>query len=69
MLNLRCPKCSAPNGKQEGNILIIRTGYGNKRSYHAFDIVAGTMTCWNCKEVINIRRNVDGRITSEVRKT
>ena len=67
MKNIKCKKCHVPNAKLEGNTLIIRTGYGKKKSFHALDIIEGTMTCWNCGDIIHIYNEIR-RIKNDVER-
>jgi len=52
MKSIRCSKCKSLLGKQEGNSIILRTGFGKRQVYHVFDIVNCSLTCWFCKEII-----------------
>ena len=57
MKNVRCPKCNSILAKEEGDRLILRTGFGKRRVFHTFDKRNATITCWFCKEIKNLEEN------------
>lgn len=61
MKNLRCSKCNSLLAKEEEGKLILRTGFGKRQVFHVLEVRDGTLTCWFCKEIINIGRNGNGK--------
>jgi len=60
MRNVRCPKCHVILGKEEEGKLILRTGYGKRRVFHCLK-KEGTLTCWNCQEIVTIGGENEGK--------
>lgn len=61
--SIRCPKCYSVVAKQENNQIILRSGYGTRQVYHIFNKDNGTITCWNCKEIINLGDNTNVKLS------
>lgn len=62
MRNLRCNSCNNILAKEEGDKIIIRTGYGKQRVFHTFPKKDATLTCWFCKEVKNLEEKGNGKL-------
>lgn len=60
MRNIRCPACGSILAKEEDDRLILRTGYGKRKVFHAFNKKDGTLTCWSCREIINLKEENNG---------
>ena len=54
MKAVRCPKCSKVIATEEDNRIMVRVGFGNHRLYHSFMKDGAVLTCWYCKEVVDI---------------
>lgn len=66
MKKIRCPRCFSTIAKEELSRVILRTGYGDTRSYHIFDKSNATLTCWKCKEIFNLKEKNDLRTESRI---
>lgn len=62
MKNIRCPKCNSLLAKEEGDRIILRTGFGKRQVYHTFDVKNATITCWFCKEIKNVEERKNGKV-------
>ena len=61
MRNIRCSKCNSLLAKEEGDRIILRTGFGKRQTYHTFNKEGATIMCWFCGEVKIERNNGNGR--------
>lgn len=58
MRNIRCNKCNSLLGKLEEGVLIIRTGFGSRMVFHAIIKPSGCLTCWRCKNIVSLDKEV-----------
>lgn len=62
MKSVRCSACNSIISKEEGDKIILRTGYGKSQVFHLFNKDGASITCWHCKEINNLGgKNVVGR--------
>jgi len=52
--SIRCKKCSSTIAKEEGNKIILRSGFGKAQTFNIFSKDGAVITCWHCKEVNTI---------------
>lgn len=69
MKNIRCPKCNSLLAKEEGDRIILRTGFGKRQVYHTFDVKNATITCWFCKEIKNVEERNNGKVKRKERNS